>query len=262
MSKLFSYLPTLGHLLHADFLTFKHVFTDKIIDFFIYSSLTVLVMSHFISGVGTSANFGLFTAATGVAVSGMFEIFPRVMTLLSDLVGNKVISYDVTLPIPSWMAIARIGLSDGLRNLLVGSLSLPFGLLFVWNQFNVHQFSPLWFMLLLVLNSLFFGFFGLLLASLVKNMSKVGSMWMRVIFPLWTLGGFQFTWFTMHAKSSALGYALLLNPFLYTMEGMRAAVLGQAGSLPLWLCATAIISFTFLCAWIGVRRIMKRLDCV
>jgi ABC-2 type transport system permease protein len=262
MSSFLSYLPTLGHLLYADFLTFKHVFKDKIIDFFIYSSLTVVVMSHFVVGVGTQSNFGLFTAATGVAVSGMFEIFPRVMTLLSDLVGNKVISYDVTLPIPSWMAIARIGISDGLRNLIVGSLSLPFGLIFVWNQFDAQHFSPWWFIALLISNSLFFGFFGLFLTSLVKSMSKVGSMWMRVIFPLWTLGGFQFTWHVMYAKSPILGYALLLNPFLYTMEGMRAAILGQTGSLQLPICLGAILGFTLLCAVIAIKRIKTRIDCV
>ncbi|MBM3894592.1 hypothetical protein FJ366_03295 [Candidatus Dependentiae bacterium] len=262
MTTFLSYLPTLGHLLYADFLTFKHLFKDKIVDFFIYASLTTVVMSHFVQGVGISANFGLFTAATGVAVSGMFEIFPRVMTLLSDLEGNKVISYDTTLPIPTWMSLTRIGLSDGLRNLLVGSLSLPFGLLFVWNEFNIANFNPTWFIVLLILNSLFFGFFGMFLASFVKNMSKVGSMWMRVIFPLWTLGGFQFTWLSLYLKSPFFSYLALLNPFLYTMEGMRAAILGQPGSLPLWVCATALASFTILCGWLAVQNIMKRLDCV
>ncbi len=93
-------------------------------------------------------------------------------------------------------------------------------------------------------------------------MSKIGSMWIRVVFPLWMLGGFQFTWEMMYAKSPVLAYILLLNPFLYTTEGMRGAILGQAGSLPSSMCFVAGLFFATLYGAIGVWRLLKRLDAV
>lgn len=257
-----SYLPVLWQQIRADMIIFKPQFKDRIIDFFIYISLTVVVMAYLLTEFGVRADFGIFTAATLVATSGMFEVFPRAVNIVSDITGNKVISYDLTLPLPSWMAIARIGLTDAIRGFIVAIFALPFGLMFVWPQFQPALFSPFWFMLLLVVNALFFGFFGLFMASLIKNMSRIDVMWMRIMFPLWTLGGFQFTWQGLHTKSALLSYVALLNPFLYTMEGMRAAVIGQPGSLPLWLCFVATLGFTFLCGYVGVRLMMKRLDVV
>lgn len=262
MTTFFSYLPTLGQLLYADFLAFKPQFKDKLIDYFIWISLTVLVMGYLLTSFGLRADFGLFTAATGIATSCMFEVFPRAMTFLADLVGNKVITYDVTLPIPTWLAIARVGIADGLKNITICLVTLPFGVIFVWDQFKPATVHWLGLVSMIFVTAFFYGFFGVLLASIVKDMSKIGTMWMRVIFPLWMLGGFQFTWQVLYAKSPALAYLALCNPFLYTMEGMRAAVLGQAGSLPLWTCVGATACFTFACAWLGVRNLMKRLDCV
>lgn len=255
-------LPVLGQLLYADLITFKPEIKDRLLDFFIYIALTVVVMAYLLTSLGIRADFGIFTAATLVATAGMFEVFPRTINILSDIMGNKVITYDLTLPLPSWLAVARIGITDAIRGLFVGVFALPFGLLFVFQQFEWAKFSLVWFTLLLIANAFFFGFFGLFLASFVKKMNNIGSIWMRIMFPLWTLGGFQFTWEILYAKSPVVAYVALLNPFLYTMEGMRAAVIGQPGSLPMWLCFSVTIGFTILCGYIGVRRMMKRLDAV
>lgn len=262
MTSFLSYLPTLGQLLYADFLTFKPQFKDKVINYFIWISVTISVMGYLLTSFGLRADFGLFIAATGIAASSMFEVFPRAMTFLADITGNKVISYDITLPIPTWLALARTGISDGLKNLIICISTLPFGLIFVWNQFNPSIVNWLGLACMIIVTSFFYAFFGILIASVIKDMSKIGNMWMRVIFPLWMLGGFQFTWQVLYAKSSVLGYIALLNPFLYTMEGMRAAILGQAGSLPLWSCVAAIAGFTVICGWVAIKNVMKRLDCV
>ncbi len=258
----FSYMPVLRQMLYADYLTFKEGYVDMLIDNLIWTVINVVVMGYLLTGFGIRADFGLFTAATGGAVNCMFQVFPRAVSFLSDIVGNKVITYDVTLPLPSWMAIARVGLSDALQSFSVAIIAAPIGLLFVWNQFNPANFSPFWFICMLTASAFFFGFFGLFLASLIKDMSKIRGIWMRVMFPLWFLGGFQFTWQVLYAKAPLFAYAVLLNPFLYAMEGMRAAVMGQAGSLPLPICFATTVGFTFLCGYVAVSRIMKRLDCV
>ena len=255
-------MPVFGQLLYSDILIFKPSYKGRLFDFFLYVSITVFVMGRLLTKLGMSADFGIFTAATGVAVAGLFEIFPRAMVLVGDLTGNKIISYDMTLPLPSWMAVVRVGVSDAIRCFALSIFAFPFALPFIWQEFNSALFSPFWFVALSIINALLFGFFGVFLANMVPTMSQLESMWVRVIFPLWTLGCFQFTWKILYETYPFFAYVMLFNPFTYPMEGMRAAVLGQAGSLPMWLCFSATAFFTLVYGFLGVRGILKRLDAV
>lgn len=257
-----SYWSVLGQMLYADLLTFKPMMKGKLIDLFIYISITVVVMGYLLTSFGVRPDFGIFTAATLVGSVAMFEIYPRAAAIVMDLNSNKVITYDLILPLPSWLAITRMAITTAMQSLFMSIFALPIGFLFVYNQFDPSHFSVLWVIALLVMSNLFFGFFSLFLSSFVQNIQQLGSCWMRIIFPLWTLGGFQFTWAVLFAKSKALGYIALLNPCLYAQEGMRGAILGQGENLPCWICFVALVGFTALCALISVKRMMKRLDCV
>ena len=257
-----SSLPVFLQLLYSDFLVFKPSYKGRLFDFFLYVAITVFVMGRLLTKLGMHKGFGMFTAATCVAAAGMFEIYPRAAVLVADITGNRVISYDTTLPIPSWLAVARVGISDALRIITLSIFAFPFALPFVWNEFDLALFSPFWFLALLFSSAMLFGFFGVALATMVPDMNQLEPMWVRVIFPLWTLGCFQFTWHVLHEAYPWLAYLMLLNPFVYPMEGMRAVILGQAGSLPMWLCFAMTVFFTIVCGWIGVRGIMRRLDAV
>lgn len=259
---LISSLPALGQLLYSDLVVFKPKYLSRLLDFFIYVAVNVVVMGYLLTRAVVAPDFGMFIAASCVGISGRLETFTAITSLIVDLTGNRIISYHMTLPIPSWLAVVRVALSDALRCLSLGIFALPFGLLFVYPQFNPANFSFVWFSLLLPLNALFYGFLGIFFASFADNVSDVDPIWMRYLFPMWMVGCFQFPWHSLHAMSPVVAYAMLLNPFVYHVEGMRAAILGQAGSLPLWLCLSATLGFTILFGLVGVRRILKRLDAV
>ncbi len=104
--------------------------------------------------------------------------------------------------------------------------------------------------------------FALMVGSFVKNMSTIGSVWMRFIYPIWFLGGFQFSWTVLFKTSPKLAYLNLINPMTYIMEAIRGAILGQEGYLPFWPCTSMVILFAFACAWYGIVRLKKRLDFV
>lgn len=260
--KIISALPVFGQLLYADLAVFKPMYKSRLFDFFVYVAVNVVVMGYLLSRAGVAPDFGMFIAASCVGISGRLETFTAITRLIVDLTGNKIISYHLTLPIPSWLAIVRVAISDTLRCLSLGIFALPFGLLFVWSQFNPAHFSPVWFLVLLLLNALFYGFLGIFFASFADNVSDVDPIWMRYLFPMWMMGCFQFSWQSLYEISPAAAYAMLCNPFVYHVEGMRAAILGQAGRLPLWACFTATLGFTIFFGVVGVRRILKRLDAV
>jgi len=146
---------------------------------------------------------------------------------------------------------------------LASILVFPVGKLLLWNQFSLEHFSFVKFYFLLLVASLFLGFFSIFIVSITKDMySGLDNIWTRILFPMWFLGGFQFTWKTVYHISPPLAYINLLNPLTYALEGGRAAALDPAQSLPYWLCIGALMLFTILFGYLGIQNLKKRLDCI
>ena len=93
-------------------------------------------------------------------------------------------------------------------------------------------------------------------------MSKLGSVWARYIFPMWFMGGFQFSWTALHHVLPIVAYINLLNPMIYITEAMRVALLGQADYINFWLCLVAMVIFSCVCFAAGMRNLKQRLDFV
>ena len=81
-------------------------------------------------------------------------------------------------------------------------------------------------------------------------------------FLMYMFGGYLYSWHAVYALSAIGGYLSLVNPLIYTMEGMRAAILGQEGYLPFWFSFVALMLFTIAFAWNAISRLKKRLDCI
>jgi ABC-2 type transport system permease protein len=261
-TRFFTYATTMRHMIHADLLMFKQVYPNKLIDYLIYISITTLVTSYLLPTLGTSAKLGLFTLATTAGVSGLLETYPQVASMISDLDGKRAITFDIGLPMPSWMVFLKMMLTCSIQNMLMGIFILPIGLICIPQQFDASVFSLGKFALIFTLSSLFFGAFAVYLSTFIRTMHNIDFLWTRMLFPLWFLGGYQFSWYTLLSMNKPLAYATLANPFLFIMEGTRAAILGQTGSLPFWLCVLVTAAFTLLFGTLGIRSMHKRLDCV
>ncbi len=137
-----SSLSVFGQLLWADWVTFRPKYKSRLFDLFIYVAVNVVVMGYLMTRAGLAPGFGMFIVGSCVGTSGRLETYTAITRLIVDLTSNRIISYHMTLPIPSWLAVVRVAISDMLRCLSVGAFVLPFGLIFVWNQFNIANFSP------------------------------------------------------------------------------------------------------------------------
>ena len=93
-------------------------------------------------------------------------------------------------------------------------------------------------------------------------MERIETVWTRFIFPLWFLGGFQFSWQIVYGISKPLSYVMLANPVTYVMEGLRAATLGQAGYIHFWICVGMLCAFSIATGTLAYRGLKKRLDFV
>lgn len=256
-----SYVNVCKNLIEADLIIFKHLFLDKLIDLTIWISLTIVVTAYILPYFGLTANFGVFQLGGLIAAAGLFELGnSNVVDLVADFEGDRVISFNLTLPIPSWLALASKAGYLFIIYTILSSLMFPIGKLCLWNQLDLTDVNYPKLMLAIFCSSLFYAGFALWVASIVPNIAKMGQVWSRFIFPLWFLGGFQFSWDASYKTIPSFAIANLLNPMIYITEAVRVALLGQEGFINFWLCLTAILVFAGVAFYFGITRLRKRLD--
>lgn len=259
MKKL-SYFYLFKELLFTDFAILRQVIVDQSVNLVIWVTANILVMGYLMPSFGLAESYGNFILAGLCGSAGLFGVFPSVVNLVNDFEGDRIIDYYMTLPLPSWLIFVRAMVFYAINFALIGLLVLPIGKLLLWNSFALSEVHFIKYIIIFVLTNLFYGTFTLWIASRVSNMIKIGNVWMRFVFPVWFFGGFQFSWYVLASKWPLFAYLNLLNPITYVMEGTRAAILGQPGYLPFWLCACMLIFFCIICGWHSIVRLKKRLD--
>lgn len=257
-----SYFQTLRQLLIKSFVIYQPQFKSKIINGLIWSGITIIVTAYIMPHIGLKG-YGAFMVATTAVSWGFFSTINNIAALVSDITNEgSNLMYELTLPVPQWVIFAKYALVNAYQAFIITLLIIPFGKILVWNEFTFEYFQFFKFYFILALSCLFFGFFSVLVSSLTKNIYNMDDVWLRIIFPIWFLGGFQFSWKTLYGISPTLAFINLLNPLTYALEGARAVSLNPELSLPYWLCVCALIFASGLFGYIGIINLKKRLDCL
>lgn len=255
-----SYKTPFFYLLATDLHIFKKVIRDKFINLLIWVSSSALVAAYILPYFGMNEQYGAFLLVGLCASAGLFEVFPSVARLINDITGDQILLYHFTLPLPSWLVILRLMIYNALSAAVLSVCVLPLGKLLLWNHFHLASLSLYKFLLIFFASSLFYGSYTIFITTRVADMTQIGNVWMRFVYPLWFLGGYQFSWQSLKSISPALAYVNLANPMLYIMEGTRAAALGQVGYLNFWLCVGMILLFCCISTIVGIILLKKRLD--
>jgi ABC-2 type transport system permease protein len=256
------YASIFWQLLRVEFIIFKRTFVDKIINSLVWASTTIPITGYILPMFGLSQEFAAFFAASFGISCGWFEIYPQVANLLADMENERHIDYHLTLPLPGWMVFTKMACATTLSALLMNAVTLAVAKVMLWNILSFAHLSWWKLILALMVTSFFFGCFMVLMAGIVKNLESIGNVFMRLLHPMLFYGGFQFSWQAISSLVPSLGYVILLNPYIYASEGMRAAILGQDGYLPFWLCMLMLILFSLVFVWYGMIRLKRRLDFV
>lgn len=257
-----SYFTVCKNLVSADLIIFRQMFIDKFIDLSIWIILTTVVTTYVLPYFGLTADFGVFQLGGLIAAAGLFELYANTVDLISDFEGDRVISFNLTLPIPSWLAIVSKAAYYFIIYTILALLMIPIGKLCLWNQFDLMQVNYPKLIIAIIILSIFYACFVLWVSSMVTNMTKMGNIWSRFIFPMWFLGGFQFSWMALYKTLPWLGIVNLGNPMIYITEAVRVALLGQEGFINFWLSLLAILVFSIVCMYLGITSLKRRLDFV
>jgi hypothetical protein len=218
--------------------------------------VTVYILPYF----GLNADYGAFMIGAWLSSFPLWECYSFIANLISDLSGEKKISYELLLPIPTSIVFVRMIISFSLQSIAASFLIIPLAKLFLPNQFDLSHVSWITCALMFFANSIFIGAFGIFIVSMIKHILQLESAWQRFIFPLWFLGGFQFSWASLHVIFPRASYLELLNPIIYTTEGFRHALLQDPTFISAKICIVVLLLFASIFSYIGFKRIQKRLD--
>jgi len=251
------------NLLKRDlFVYFKSIYLGDLLDNIIWAGTFMFIMAYVLPQIGLSATYGAFFAVSTIVSVAFWDTWNTTTQFIADLDGARTIEYYLTLPLPASLYFIKQICYFAIR---AGALSLgilPIAKLILWNQFDLMHIALFKTLVIYVCSLFFCAIMSLIMASMVKNINNLGHVGIRTLFPMFSLGGTQYSWFTMYALSPWFAYISLVNPLLYATEGMHAAMLGQEGYLPFWLCVIMVSAFTLLIGWWSIMRMKRRLDCV
>lgn len=232
---------------------------DKAIDALLWGGMTLIVMAHVMPVLGLKG-FGLFQAATiFVGVVG-FEIYHQLFLLVMNVENRSHLFYLFTLPVPVWIVFLQKIIFYTLNGLILSLLMIPLSKIILWDQMNLTTIAWGKLFLILVVTSFFFSCLLLLLFSRAQKTEQVEHLFMRMLFPLWFLGGFQFSWKTVYDLNPYVGYLGLISPYTYAHEAARVAVLGQQNFLSFWLCIIVLLIGSVVFGILGYFGVKRNLD--
>ena len=240
----------------------RQVLFDKFVNFYIWAGCSIIVAGYLMQSFGTSERFGAFQLGGIIASVGIFELYGNAVTFVSDLEGDRTISYYLTLPTHTATVLCSHIFYYATIGTLMSFASLPLAKLILWNRLDLAAISWIKLLFFTVLINLFCATATLLVSALIPSMDKFDILWTRVMFPLWFLGGYAFSWYSVYATAPKLSYLILFNPIIYMAEGIRVALLGQECSINFWICCGVL-----LIMWAGIgfwshKALKKRLDFV
>jgi ABC-2 type transport system permease protein len=255
-------LPIFGWLLWQELRVFFQHFFANLVDALLLPLSEAAVAGYILPLMGIAVSFGSFILV-GITVSMcLFHCVNKAQALVADIEITNSISYQLSLPIQPWLLFMKIGISFAITSACLNFLTIPIGKIVLGNLFDLTNLSIVKTFLIFITLNIFFGFYGLFIASLVKKTSNFSHVWMRFVLPLWMLGGYQYSWYTLKNAYPFFGYLSLINPLIYAFEGIRTATLGQEGSLNFWLCIGMLWLFIALMYCFALHKFKQRLDYV
>ncbi len=257
----FANMQVCTRLVQRDLLIFfRGAFQRRLINAGLWTLMVVYIFEYV--GFSGATGWGLFIACSECADHGFSAVFNFVTRLVGDIKGPRTITYYLTLPIPQYQVFLSIIASTVIQLGVVAFPLLPLAKFALGDRFDLSRVSYSKTVIIFFCSYLFYGSLVLFYTSFIKDLDQFNNVYVRVRETLFWVGATFFTWNQLYEKSHVLAYLDLLNPLVYACEGLRGAIMGQEGSLPVWWCCLALLGFALVTGYVGMRRMMKQLDCL
>jgi ABC-2 type transport system permease protein len=192
-----------------------------------------------------------------IAISMVFTgIWAVAMPLIAEFQWTREIEDRLLAPIDiSWIAIEKV-VAGMIQALLAGLVVLPLAWIVLRPGVDIRIHAPLEFAAMMLLVALFSACGGLALGCSM-NQQHIGLMFSLVITPMIFFGCTYYPWSALR-DFHFLKYAVLVNPLVYSSEGLRAALVPQFSHLSTAGILIALCFFDLLLLTVGLRQFEKK----
>jgi len=261
-NRIWKYAKLFGLLVKTDLVILRQFIIGQLINIVIWSSSVVIIATYIFPKLGMTEKFGAFMVVTSIVAHSFWGIWDSSYKLVEDIEGRQNIGYKLTLPLPSWLIMVQYAVQHAINKLIPSIIVLPLFKLILRSRMDLSQFSLFKFILIFVTGGIFTGFFFVFVSSFVPTSHKVDNVGVRLLFPMYFFGATNYAWSILYCINSTLAYLTLLNPLVFVMEGIHAAVLGGTHYIPFYICLLVLWSAIIVFGFIGVVKYKKRLDFV
>lgn len=202
---------------------------------------------------------GSFTDVLVPGVLGIAILIKGVQAVALPLVDEfgttREIEDRVMAPLPVWgVAVEKI-VAGALQGLLAAAIVAPIAAFVPAEPVQLDVSWPA-LAVVLLLAPLLASALGLVLGTYVRP-KTVPLMFSVVILPVTFLGATYFPWAEL-GEIPWLQVAVLANPLVYVAEGFRYALTPQFPHMPPVAILGALVGFTLLATWLGVKGFERR----
>lgn len=256
-------ISTFFAILLKDIQIYNRRWIYRACDAVVWVSCVLLVAHHIMPLFGIeNRQYGTFTLMGHLAVWGLLEMLTSIAMFLADLQGDRTISYYLSLPVSSTMLFIEQAFATAYKSMASSILILPIGKIILGKDLHLWDINWPCFIFAFFMLNIFYGFFTLFVTSYIPDLSTLTMVRSRIMFPLWFLGGCQFSWKMLYQVNPIAAYINLCNPIVYIMDGIRSTTLPAHEYLPFWLCMAMLVFFSILFGYFGIRKLKLRLDCI
>ena len=258
----YNVMQTFLTLLIRDARTYKRHILTRMVDACVWSGASLYVSQYLLPLFGIDSKFASFLVLGNLAVWAIFEVGTNMSIFLGDLYANNSLSYYLSLPISSNLIFIRIALMDAYKSFMATLPLLILSKLVLRENFDLSAINYPKLISCWILAHILFGFFGIFVSSMTTSFEYITTIRQRILFPMWFLGCYQFTWHMLFEANPTLAYINLINPIVYVLEGMRGSMNLELKIIPFYICISMMLFFIFLFGYLGIHQFKKRLDCL
>jgi ABC-type multidrug transport system permease subunit len=235
-----------GALTRRDLYILSKQIKNFLIDGTVIIATRVVAFCYLFPVMGMSAHF-IGPIYIGSIISLFFNInYAQAMRIVFDLKFNRLIDYQLTLPIKhTWLWIQKI-VGIALNVACITAPLIGASIFVLSSQIPDMEPNVLAFIIIYILTLFFYATLCLAFAFNYNYDWFMYNIWPRRLTPLFCFGGVLFPWKAVYAFWPSLGIAFLFNPITYVAEGFRSTLLGSDQYISYPIC------IALLAGWIGI----------
>ena len=226
-------------------------------------ALTVFVFTYVFpkigQGIGGSGNADEFSTLLVPGVMATACIFQGIQAVALPLVQEfgftREIDDRVLAPMPVWGVALEKVVAGALQGILAALVVLPLGAVIPATPVHLSFNWPL-VLTIIPLATMLGAALGLAIGTTVEP-RQVPLVFSVIVIPMTFLGAVYYPWQSL-GPISWLKWGVLINPLMYMSEGFRAALTDGIPHMSLGFIYAAMLAFTALLSWAGMKGFNKR----